>query len=345
MKFIKILQFKFSSLARYVLMACALMIALDQIGKFEAPLYVTVFFAFIIGLLVGLFRIFVGFDFLNRMPFIVRLIGKVGVIQIMILISAGFLQLFMKYFELIEEGIQFGQLLVTRDYFTLYYKTQLFSFIFLFFIELETILGPKFLTDYILGKYNRPTKEHRILLFMDLRNSTALTEKMGDEKYYHFINQTYQLLNKPLIYTKGEILKYVGDEVIVSWKYKDGIALDNCLQFFIEYKKILEKNKDMFLKKYGVTPEFKAGMHHGRIVAAYLGEIKKQLDFSGDVMNTTARIMGKAKHSDADIFLSDELFYALDYTQYDAEKIPNVQLKGKESTMNLTGIKVQTRLH
>lgn len=345
MKFIKILKYKFSSLARYVITACMLMVALDQIGKFDAPLHVTVFFAFVIGVLIGLFRIFIGFDFLNRMPFLVRLIGKVGVIQVIIVISAGFLQLFMKYFELMEEGIQFGDLLVTRDYFTLFYKGQLFSFIFLFFIELETLLGPKFLTDYIRGKYNRPTKEHRILLFMDLRNSTMLTEIMGDERYYHFINQTYQLLNKPLIYTKGEILKYVGDEVIVSWKYKDGIALDNCLQFFIEYKKILDNNKDIFLKKYGAAPEFKAGMHHGRIVAAYLGQIKKQLDFSGDVMNTTARIMDQAKNSDADIFLSDELFYALDYMKYDSEKIPNVQLKGKESTMNLTGIKVQTRLH
>lgn len=345
MQFIKILKYKFSSLARYVILSCALMIALDQIGKFEAPLYVTTFFALVIGLLIGLFRIFIGFDFLRRMPFLVRFLVKVGVLQVIILISAGFLQLFMKYFELIEEGIQFGDLLVSRNVFTLYYKTQLFSFIFLFFIELEDILGPKFLSDYILGKYYNPTKEHRIMLFMDLRHSTALTEKMGDEKYYHFINETYHLLNKPLIYKKGEILKYVGDEVIVSWKYQDGIDLNNCVEFFIEYKKTLEKNKVMFLKKYGAFPEFKAGMHHGDIVAAYLGDIKKQLDFSGDVMNTTARIMDYAKKSEADILISDELFYALDYADYDSEKIPNVQLKGKEESINLTGLKVQTKLH
>lgn len=345
MKFIKILKYRFSSLARYVLLSIFLMVALDQIGKFDAPFYVTTFFALIIGLLIGLFRIFIGFDFLHRMPFLVRFIGKVGILQIIILISAAFLQLFMKYFELLEEGIQFGELLVTRDYFTLYYKTQLFSFIFLFFIELEAILGPKFLSDYVFGKYNRPTKEHRILLFMDLRNSTALTEKMGDEQYYHFINQTYHLLSKPLIYSKGEVLKYVGDEVIVSWKYKDGIDLDNCIQFFIEYKKILENNKDLFLNKYSAMPEFKAGMHHGNIVAAYLGDIKKQLDFSGDVMNTTARIMDYAKNSEADILISDELFYALDYTNYDTEKIPNVKLKGKEGFTNLTGLKVQMKLH
>lgn len=316
------------------------MMILDQIGKFDVPYYVTGFFAVLIGLFIGLFRIYVGFDFLKPYPSLVRILGQIAIIQVFILLSAACLQPFMKYFELIEPGIQFGELLVTRDFFTLYYKTQLFSFMLLFVMELESILGPRFLKDYILGKYNRPTREHRILLFMDLRKSTTLTEQMGDEKYFHFINHIYRLLSKPLIFTGGEILKYVGDEVIVSWNYKQGIAFDNCLQFYHEFIKTIHQNEKMFLRKYGVIPEFKAGMHHGRLVAAYLGDVKKQLDFSGDVVNTTARIMDLAKHKDAEILISNELFYALDYEKYEVEKITDVVLKGKEGSMNLVGLNV-----
>jgi adenylate cyclase len=255
------------------------------------------------------------------------------------------MQIFLKYFESLEDGIQFPQLLVSKDYFALYYKAQLFSFFFYFLTELENILGPRFLFDYVRGKYRKPTVEHRVLLFMDLRNSTSIAEKMGDTQYFYFINKAYSLLDRPLMLTNGEILKYVGDEVIVSWKYEDGIAFDNCLRFFMLYKQNLENNGPMFLKKYGEIPEFKAGMHDGKIVAAYIGDVKKQLDFSGDTMNTTARIMDTAKQSDCDILLSDKLFYALDYAKYEVEKFPQTNLKGKEEHINLVGLKIQTKLH
>lgn len=339
-----ILKYRFSTLMRYTFLSAAMMLGLDLIGNFDAPWYATVAFAMLIGLLLGIYRIYVGFDFLKPAPGLFRVIAKIIIIQIIIYLSATILQFFIVYFEQIEAGIQFKELLVSKSRLTLYYKAQIFSFLFYFFMELEAILGPQFLRDYVTGKYNHPTKEHRIILFMDLKDSTALTEKMGDVKYYEFINQTYSLLNKPIITTKAEILKYVGDEVIVSWKYKDGIALDNCLRFFTEYQKLLDQHEGMFIKKYGHAPEFKAGLHHGTIVAAYLGGIKKQLDFSGDVMNTTARIMDQAKNSDFDIILSDEIFYALNYEKYNSKKIPSVLLKGKENKMNLTGLVAQTAL-
>lgn len=47
------------------------------------------------------------------------------------------------------------------------------------------------------------------------------------------------------------------------------------------------------MKEYGVCPTFKAGVHAGDVTVGYVGIIKKDLVFSGDTLNTTARIRSK----------------------------------------------------
>lgn len=99
---------------------------------------------------------------------------------------------------------------------SLYIKAQVFSHILLLLIELGTILDKDLMYDYISGRYRKPVKESRVMLFMDINNSTTIAEELGDDMYYHFLNDCYGLLNHPVIITKARILKYVGDEVVVS---------------------------------------------------------------------------------------------------------------------------------
>ncbi len=337
----RLLRYRFSSLIRYVLISCVMMIALDQIGNFDAPWFITLLFAATIGLFLGLYRMFIGFEFLRPWPIILRIIAQIAIIQVLILISANLIQFALGYLDLRDPSTPVRELLVSRNYVALYYKAQLFSFLLYFFISLENILGPSFLIDYVLGRYHSPTTEKRILLFMDLKSSTQLAEKMGDQKFYHFLNETYGLLNKPLIFSKGEILKYVGDEVIITWKHQEGVALNNCLNFFTEYMAVLDQNKANFIKKYGAAPEFRAGMHSGKVVTAYLGQIKKQLDFSGDLMNTTSRIMDLAKAKGYELIVSESLFYQLHYDKIVFDRLPDAQLKGKEEVINLVGVNVK----
>ena len=139
--------------------------------------------------------------------------------------------------------------------------------------------------------------------------------------------------------TGAEVLKYIGDEVVLSWSYEQGLAYNNCIALFYEFKKILKANEVRLNAQYGVLPEFKAGVHDGVVVAAYLGEVRKQLDFSGDVMNTTARIAGSCNIYHADLLVSEQLFNALPSRTYCSERIADAVLKGKSKRMNLVKIK------
>ena len=62
----------------------------------------------------------------------------------------------------------------------------------------------------------------------------------------------------------------------------------------------LKEKMNYYMKEYGVAPTFKAGIHAGDVTVGYIGIIKKDLVFSGDTLNTTARIRSKChelKHS------------------------------------------------
>ena len=44
------------------------------------------------------------------------------------------------------------------------------------------------------------------------------------------------------------------------------------------------------LKNYGQITEFKVGIHYGKVTLEEIGVVKKDIVFSGDVLNTAARI-------------------------------------------------------
>jgi adenylate cyclase len=54
-----------------------------------------------------------------------------------------------------------------------------------------------------------------------------------------------------IVESQGEIYKYVGDEVIVSWKIQDGLQDYNCISCIIN---IIQSNEDSYQKLFGYIP-------------------------------------------------------------------------------------------
>ena len=65
--------------------------------------------------------------------------------------------------------------------------------------------GPGNFRNLLLGRYFHPRTEERIFMFLDIRSSTTIAEKLGDEKYFRFIHDFINDVTEPIIYTKGEI--------------------------------------------------------------------------------------------------------------------------------------------
>lgn len=173
--------------------------------------------------------------------------------------------------------------------------------------EIIDYLGLDVVSSFFTGRYNRSVIEERIFMFLDMKSSTAIAEKLGHKKHYQFVNEYYNDMTNAIIETKGRIYQYAGDEIIVSWSLDKGLYRSNCLKCFFLIKQAIDDKKQSYLNKYGVSPRFKAGLHYGKVTRGQVGFIKKELLFTGDVLNTTARIQNMCKELEADFLISGSL--------------------------------------
>ncbi len=112
----------------------------------------------------------------------------------------------------------------------------------------------------------------------------------GHIKYYELINEFFYDVTDAIIETKGEIYQYVGDEIVISWTIDNGIENSNCINCFFNIQDEVKKNSGKYQSKYGLVPSFKAGLHYGDVTVGRSAYLKREIVFSGDVLNTTSRI-------------------------------------------------------
>jgi len=163
-----------------------------------------------------------------------------------------------------------------------------------------------------------------------MKSSTTIAEKLGHIKYFELLREYYNDLSDAIVKYSGEIYQYVGDEIIVSWNYKDGIENNNCIKCFFAMKEDLGKRADWYNEKFGLLPTFKAGFHVGKVTTGEIGALKKEIIFTGDVLNSTARIQGLCNQYKVDLLISGDLVKSLDLdSEFKTKSLGKNELRGK----------------
>jgi adenylate cyclase len=174
-------------------------------------------------------------------------------------------------------------------------------------------------------------------MFLDLDASTTHAERLGNIKYHELLDEYVYDITKPILDWNGEIYQYVGDEVVVTWKTRRGKTTLDPIECFFAISKVMEKLGPKYQGKYGFVPGFKAGLHYGTIVTGEIGDVKKEIVFQGDVVNTASRIKETCSSLGAKILVSRELLEALPHkeTNYRLLRAGSFLLKGKEHEVEL----------
>ncbi|MEM6262860.1 MAG: adenylate/guanylate cyclase domain-containing protein [Bacteroidota bacterium] len=199
--------------------------------------------------------------------------------------------------------------------------------------------GPGILWKMFIGKYRNPREEQRIFMFLDLKSSTTIAEKLGHVKFSNLIQDCFADLTPVIIDHKVEVYQYVGDEAVLCWPVEAGMENNNCIHCFFDYKKELASKAAYYQREYGLTPFFKAGVHMGKVIVAEVGLIKREIAYHGDVLNTAARIQSRCNHFNQPLIVSETLFKQLrpdpDIT---SQELGEELLRGKEKGVNIYGI-------
>ena len=206
-------------------------------------------------------------------------------------------------------------------------------------IEINEKYSPGVFVDIMLGKYVQPKDEKRIIMFIDLKDSTAIAEKLGHKDYFKFIRDFIYYISIGLMEYGGRIYQYVGDEIVVSWPDSRRNA-KKCIYALIEARKSINKNLNVFTSNYGLVPEFKAGIHVGEVTIGEIGIIKKDLVMSGDTMNTTARIRTACNELNQKFIVSKDFLDQINLSNWQAESLGPIELKGKNDSLELFALKI-----
>jgi adenylate cyclase len=150
------------------------------------------------------------------------------------------------------------------------------------------LLGQRVLFNFVAGRYHRPRLETRVLLFIDMEASTAIAERLGELRFLDLLNRFVSDLSVAIGAEGGEIHKYVGDEVIATWR-RDADPSRAVRACFAARTRLAARAGD-YERDFGLRADFRAGLHSGPVVIGELGLLKMEIALIGDTMNTTSRI-------------------------------------------------------
>lgn len=235
-------------------------------------------------------------------------------------------------------GIFYRQVFLSKAFMIFMFDLGIMTLLTIVILEVIDKYGPGGFWGMMRGKYNKPRIENRIFIFLDINNATTIAEKLGHTKYFRLLRDFFAEITIPLLANGGEIYQYVGDEVVLSWK-NTPLNKQRCFKFLRQSFFLLKRREPKFMKRYGVCPTFKAGIHSGEVTAGVIGIIKKDLVYSGDTLNTAARIRSKCHELEESFVVSGDFLH--DFSTpfaYKVNEIGEMEFKGKTEKEKLFSI-------
>src|SRR6201989_3619556 len=120
-------------------------------------------------------------------------------------------------------------------------------------------------------------------LFSDLKDSTALYERVGDLVAFDLVNEHFRLLQEIIASERGAVVKTIGDAVMATFETPDR-AIAAALR-------MREAMSDLGAERQHQSLGLKMGIHEGSCLAVTLNA---QQDYFGQTVNVASRVQGLA---------------------------------------------------
>ncbi|MFY0592090.1 adenylate/guanylate cyclase domain-containing protein [Roseivirga sp.] len=237
-----------------------------------------------------------------------------------------------------NEDVSFIQFVQDPSAILVFFYSILVSFVLASIRQLNLLLGRGNLWRFIKGDFYQPRVENRIFMFVDLKDSTGIAERLGHINYSSFIQDCFYDLHVVQNF-KAEVYQYVGDEVVLSWRVTKGLDYSLCIKAFWAFEDRLVERADFYKEKYNVVPTFKAGLHFGEVTTAEVGEIKREIAYHGDTMNIASRIQNKCNDFDRTLLISQFFREEIKkHSTFNLELMGNELLKGKNQLIDIYAV-------
>jgi len=207
------------------------------------------------------------------------------------------------------------------------------------------IIGPRAFLNFVTGRYHSPIEEKRFVLFVDIAGSTGLAERLGGVAIHRLLDRIFRLLTVAVVDYRGEVLNYVGDEVIVTWPERTGAVDCRPLRCFVAMRAELSRASSQLEREFGAVPRIRGSLHFGPVIVGEIGDVKRAIVFNGDVMNTAARLEELSRNVDGGFLASraamDRFNSMPPFAVRDLGRLP---IRGRADGIDVIGIEAQSSI-
>ncbi len=191
-------------------------------------------------------------------------------------------------------------------------------------------LNHKAIQDIRLGDF---TRRNMTILVSDIRNFTAISEKMSPEKNFEFLNDYLGRIGPLVRAHNGFIDKYIGDAIMALFPN----SADDAILAAIEIRQELELYNSERIGSGMPLLDIGIGIHTGNLILGTIGEEERmEGTVISDAVNQAFRLESLTKTLGAAAILSTHTLHGLeDPTRYEVRFLGKVHVKGKNDKVSI----------
>jgi class 3 adenylate cyclase/PAS domain-containing protein len=183
-------------------------------------------------------------------------------------------------------------------------------------------------------QYIKGTKTERIIVFIDLRNSTNLSLNTEPHEFATILNRFAHMVCDYVLKCGGIVHKILGDGILITLEKNQANILPYCFKnIFVQFK------KDPLLQEqsFGIT------CHYGNVFMGYIGS-EHLIDYTvlGEAVNITFKLQELAKKLSYPIIITEDVMNLFspekDFNNFVIKKFNNIYLKKYNVSFNIFGL-------
>ena len=202
-------------------------------------------------------------------------------------------------------------------------------------IRVAHFTGTQTLFHLLVGTYYRPRLEAKVLLFLDMNGSTAVSARLGVFDTASLVGKFIFDISRPITRFGGEIYLYKGDGLVAQWDWADAVREGTVLLAVDAVHAVIRHEAPAFLKRYGIVPTLRIGLHGGEVVVSEQGDLRRGIGIFGEVINVASRMEEAARTHRIECVLSDDLALAIDPTLERFRVLGEESIKGLEAPIRI----------
>jgi len=184
-------------------------------------------------------------------------------------------------------------------------------------------------------------EEEIVVMFVDLRGFTAISEKLLPYDTVYLLNQYFKIAGEAIVQSGGRIDKFIGDGIMAL--FTDGVGVEeNSKNALLAAGKLAEGLKELSsdtTSDFGSDLNFGVGIHAGTSVVGAMGYGENITDTAiGDCVNVASRLEQLTKEEECQLIITSDLYQRSGLSiQASFEK--NVTVKGKSEAFKISAFK------